>query len=100
MRKAVVVALTLLVVVGSVSCYGPQMLTRAVDDFCNQGYVDTPWLYGNIISYWIISLVTGITWFIDGFVNMYYFWIKDAQPFGDGKGTPFIHKTVTAPAGK
>ncbi len=100
MKKLALVALVMLVVVGSVSCYGPQKLTRSFDDWTNQGYVDTPWLYGNVISYWLIGFVTGITWWIDGFINMYYFWVKDAEPFGSGKGTPFNHKAVTVPAGK
>jgi hypothetical protein len=100
MQKLAIVALTLLVVIGSVGCFGPQKLSRAVDDFTNQGYVETPWLYGNVISYWLISMIHGIAWWIDGIVNIYYFWVCDAQPFGKGVGTPFNHKAVTVPAGK
>jgi hypothetical protein len=96
MKKLALLSLALLVLaVPMTGCYGPQMVNRGFSDWLNEGYTGTPWLYGNVISYGIISLVNGITWFVDGFVNAYYFWAKDAQPFGDGVGTTYTHKVVT-----
>jgi len=95
MKKVAVVALALLVGVAAAGCYGPQMVTRGLDDWANQMYVDTPWLLGNVVSYALISIANGVTWFVDGFVNAYYFWAKDAQPFGSGTGTAYTHKAVT-----
>ena len=96
MKKLALLSLALLVLaVPMTGCYGPQMVNRGLSDWLNEGYTETPWLYGNVISYGIISLANGITWFVDGFVNAYYFWAKDAQPFGTGTGTTYVHKAVT-----
>lgn len=97
MKKLALLSLAVLVLaVPMTGCYGPQNLNRGLSDWANEGYSQTPWLYGNVISYGLISLANGITWFVDGIVNMYYFWAKDAQPFGDGKGTVYTHKVVTS----
>ena len=96
MKKLALLSLALLVLaVPMTGCYGPQMVNGSFEDWADEGYANTPWLFGNVISYGIISLVNGITWFVDGFVNAYYFWAKDAQPFGDGHGTTYTHKVVT-----
>ena len=96
MKKLALLSLAVVVLMVPLSgCYGPQMLTNGLGDWANQGYTDSPWLYGNVVSYMLISLANGITWWIDGFVNAYYFWAKDAQPFGDGVGTTYVHKVVT-----
>lgn len=96
MKKLALLSLAVLVLaVPMTGCYGPQMVNRQFDDWANQGYTDMPWLYGNVVSYALISLANGVTWFVDGIVNVYYFWVKDAQPFGDGAGTTFTHKVVT-----
>ena len=84
----------LVLAVPMMGCFGPQMLTRGLDDWTNQGYTETPWLYGNSISYMLIGFANYVTWFVDSIINMYYFWAKDAQPFGDGNGTTFTHKVV------
>lgn len=95
MKKFALVALAFVVLaVPMVGCYGPQKLNRSLDDWANQGYVETPWLYGNVLSYAVLSVANGLTWWIDGFVNVYYFWVDDAQPFGKGSGTPFDHKAI------
>ena len=95
MKKMAVVAVALMLVVAVSGCGGPQMVTRGFDDWLNQGYVNSPWIYGNVLAY----MVWGIGfWFMnlaDAFVNTYYFWAKDAQPFGSGTGTKFDHKPVT-----
>ena len=96
MKKLAVVSLALLLLtVPMAACGGPMQVTRGLDDWVNQGYTDTPWLYGNVISHGLIGFATGITWMVDSLINIYYFWAKDAQPFGDGKGTTFTHKVVT-----
>jgi hypothetical protein len=100
MRKVVLVGLVVLMVVGSIGCYGPQMLNRAVDDFANEGYQKSPWLFGNVVVYSLVGFAGWITWGIDGIINIYYFWVKDAQPFGSGKGTAYPHQRPIMPASK
>lgn len=95
MKKLALVSLALLIGVSSMGCWGPQMVTRGLDDWLNEGYTGSPWLYGNSISYMLIGFAFWITNWVDGIVNFYYFWVKDAQPFGDGNGTTFTHKVVT-----
>ena len=95
MKKLGIVALVGVVLVSGlgVGCGGPQYVSNSVSDWYAQKYHETPWLFGNVISYGIYSLVYGITWMVDSvFVNTYHFWVKDAQPFGDGKGSTFDHK--------
>ncbi len=100
MKKAMVVALALLIVVGSIGCFGPRKLTRQFDDWLNQEYVNQPWLVGNVVSMWLIGIVFWITQVVDGIIDFYYFWVEDAWPIGKGVGTPFNHKAITVPAGK
>lgn len=100
MKKAAVVVMALLVVVAVAGCFGPRNVTRTVDDWLNQQYVDQPWLVGNVISHFIINIVMGICWFVDDIIDIYWFWVKDAWPFGSGKGTHFTHKAVTPAPGK
>jgi hypothetical protein len=95
MKKVSVVALGVLVVFAAASCGGPMILTNAVGDFQAQKYHEVPWLWGNVVSHGIIGVVTGVTWFIDSLVNIYFFFIKDAQPIGDGKGTSSDRKSAT-----
>ncbi len=96
MKKLALVSLAaLMLTVPMVGCGGPMILSRGVDDWYNQSYGETPWLFGNVVSHGIISLVHGLAWGVDGIINIYYFWAKDAQPFGDGKGTVYTHKVVT-----
>ncbi len=100
MKKAAVVALALLIVVGSIGCFGPRKLTRGLDDWLNQEYVNQPWLVGNVISQALIGVAFWVTSMVDSIIDVYYFWGVDAWPFGKGVGTPFNHKAVTVPAGK
>lgn len=95
MKHLTVVAVALMFIVAISGCWGPQIVTRSFDDWLNQGYTDSPWLYGNVVAYAIWGFGTYITMMVDGFVNAYYFWVKDAQPFGSGTGTKFDHKPVT-----
>ena len=94
-KKIAVVAVALLLVVAVTGCWGPQMVTRGLDDWLNQGYTETPWLYGNVVAYMVWGVGFMVTSMADAFVNTYYFWAKDAQPFGSGKGTSYTHKPVT-----
>jgi len=95
MKKLALVMLAAVVVVTSLaSCGGPFMLSRGWSDVVNEGYTETPWLWGNVIAYAVTSIVHGVAYWVDGIVNIYYFWAKDAQPFGTGQGTTYVHKNV------
>jgi hypothetical protein len=94
MKKLAIVVVALMLVVAVAGCWGPQKVTRSFDDWLNQGYTNSPWLFGNVVSYMAWGFGFWITNMVDAFVNTYYFWAKDAQPFGSGKGTPFMHTPV------
>jgi hypothetical protein len=51
-----------------------------------------------VVSAALIGVAFFVTSTIDGVVNAYYFWAKDAQPFGSGKGT--THSHTSAPSAK
>src|SRR5262245_22180165 len=54
-------------------CFGPQRMSRRMDDWANQAYVDNPWLMGNSVSYALLTTIfTGLR-FVDGFMNAFYF---------------------------
>jgi hypothetical protein len=95
MKKATVGVLALLVLVSASGCWGPQKLTRHMDDWANQGYSDNPWLMGNVVSCVLLHAILAGTGMIDGFINSYYFWRYDAWPLGSGTGTKFVHRLVT-----
>ncbi len=92
MKKLLLVPVAALLISAGVGCGGPQIAANSVGDWYAQKYNEVPWLYGNVLSYGIYSFVHGACWFVDGIINVYFFWGKDAQPFGDGKGTTFEHK--------
>lgn len=77
-------------------CGGPYYVSGSIEDFYAQKYAESPWLWGNVIVNGLYGFAHGVCMFIDQFVNGYYFWAKDAQPGGDGKGTYYEHKKPTA----
>lgn len=96
MKRFAVVSLALLIlVVPLAGCHGPQKLTRSLDEWANNGYIDSPWVFGNTLSHLLLSVATTLTWTVDSFINFYYFWVDDARPFGTGKGTAYPFKAVT-----
>ena len=76
-------------------CHGPQKLSRSLDEWSNDRYVDSPWLVGNMLTHLVLTAATAVTWTADSFINIYYFWVDDAKPFGTGKGTAYPFKAVT-----
>lgn len=76
-------------------CHGPQKLSRSLDEWANDKYIESPWLVGNTLSHLLLSVATTVTWTVDSFINVYYFWVDDAKPFGSGKGTAYPFKAVT-----
>jgi hypothetical protein len=96
MRKlAIVLAATVSLSTFS-GCGGPYYLGNSASDWYAEHYGDSPWLYGNVVSNWVYNFVQHIFWFCDVVaLNTYYFWFKDAQPGGDGKGTVYEHKALT-----
>ncbi|HZE99494.1 MAG TPA: hypothetical protein VE981_20990 [Planctomycetota bacterium] len=76
-------------------CHGPQRMSRSLDEWTNRQYVESPWLTGNLLAHLLLAGATAVTWTVDSFVNVYYFWVDDAEPFGDGKGTPYPFRAVT-----
>ncbi len=100
MKKAALVVLALVIVMGSIGCFGPRKITRGLDDILNQEYVNQPWLVGNVVSMWFIGIAFWFTQVVDAFIDFYYFWFEDAWPIGKGVGTPFNHKSIMLPAGK
>ena len=97
-RRARAVFLAALLLLASAGCFvGPQKLSRQLDDWANQSYVDNPWLVGNVASALALWALIGGARFVDAFLNFYYFWFEDAQPLGDGVGTEFEHTNPTIP---
>jgi hypothetical protein len=96
-RRAGLAAAALAVSAAAAGCFGPQRMSRRMDDWSNQAYVDNPWLMGNSVSYTLLATVFAGTRFIDGVVNFFYFWLRDAWPLGSGSGTPFEHTPVVPP---
>jgi hypothetical protein len=94
MRRAGWGALAAVVVLSGAGCFGPQMLTRQMDDWAQRTYHENPWLMGNLLSWALLKAVFAVTGVLDGFTNAYYFWFRDAKPFGDGVGTTFEHTPV------
>lgn len=78
-------------------CGGPYYVSGSIRDFYAQKYGESPWLWGNIIMNGFYGIAHHVCMFVDvAFVNTYYFWAKDAQPFGDGKGSQYEHKAATS----
>ena len=97
MRKMAIALVAVVALSAAQGCGGPYMLSGSVRDFYTPKYGESPWLWGNIIVNGLYGFAHGICWAVDSiFINTYYFWVKDAQPFGDGKGTIYEHKKATA----
>ena len=92
-KLAVALALSLLLV--AAGCHGPQKMTRSLDEWVNTGYIESPWVYGNLISHLLLAGASALTWSVDSFVNIYYFWVDDAKPFGTGQGTAYPFRAVS-----
>ena len=95
MKKPAIASLALLLVLSSAGCWGPQKLTRHMDDWTNQTYAEDPWLMGNLASTALLRAVFFVTGTLDLFINGYYFLLLDAEPLGGGTGTAFRHLPVT-----
>ena len=95
MKKAAAALLAGLIALSSAGCWGPQKLTRHMDDWAQQTYVDNPWFIGNILSTGVLHAIFFATGLLDTFINGYYFWFLDAQPIGSGAGTKFEHRPAT-----
>ena len=96
MKRFGMMAVLCAVLVSGVGCGGPMYLSSSLGDFYAQKYAESPWIWGNILSYGIYGFVQGFAVMADSaFVNPFYFWVKDAKPFGDDKGSTFDHKTIT-----
>lgn len=89
------VLLAVLLAAGAGGCYGPQKLTRQLDDWVQEGYVRRPWPWGNTLSLSLIHAAQVLTNVLDGLlVNPLDFWGVSAWPIGRGTGTPFHHRLV------
>ena len=100
MKQVACLALAVVVLVAISGCGGPFKLTRGIDDWTNQKYVEDPWIYGNPIATAIRFVALGVTSFLDMVIfNVIDFWTQSAWPFGKhkGTGTAFEHKKVTMP---
>jgi len=96
MKRPTLAALALVVVLFAMTgCHGPQRLTRGLDEWANDGYEESPWLFGNAVSHLLLAAASGLTWTLDSVINVYYFWVDDAAPFGEGKGTPYPFRPKT-----
>jgi len=93
MKRLGMIALLSTVLCSGIGCGGPMYLSNSCGDWYAQKYNESPWLYGNALSFAIYGFVYGFAIMGDAVaVNTYYFWAKDAQPLGDGKGSTFEHK--------
>jgi hypothetical protein len=98
MKRLGIVALFSVVLCSGLGCGGPKYLSSSLDDWYAGKYSQSPWIYGNTLSYGLYSFVDGFALMVDSiFVNPFFFWFKDAKPFGDDKGTTFEHQS---PPGK
>ncbi len=96
MKKIAAAVLMVLVVTASLNgCHGPQRLSRGLDEWANDKYIENPWIVGNFLSHMLLAGATVVTWTVDSFINIYFFWVDDAEPFGNGKGTPYPFRAVT-----
>lgn len=96
MRKLAIVLVATVTITTTAGCGGPYYVSGSIEDFYAQKYGESPWLWGNIIVNGLYGMAHSVCLFIDQFVNGYYFWAKDAQPAGDGKGTIYEHKKPTS----
>jgi hypothetical protein len=96
MRKVAIALVATVSLSMFAGCGGPYYVSGSIDDFYAQKYTESPWLWGNVIVNGLFGIAHNVCMFIDQFVNAYYFWAKDAQPGGDGKGTYYEHKKPTA----
>jgi len=94
-RLALLSLASLLLLAPTAGCHGPQKLTRSLDEWCNTGYVESPWVYGNTLAHLLLAVANALTWTVDSFINIYYFWVDDAKPFGTGRGTAYPFKAVS-----
>ena len=90
-RAGLALALSCLMFAGCWS--GPKQLTRSVDDWDNQLYVQSPWmdsLLWHVVPFFpVMKIAAGIGDIL--IVNPVSFWFEDAW---DGKGTGFQHLDV------
>lgn len=92
--RAIKLAFAALLGVSLAGCWsGPQQLTRSVDDWNNQVYVDSPWI--NVFMHFPVPVfpVLGFVASIGDFLitNPIAFWGDDAW---DSKGTAYRHWVV------
>jgi len=72
---------------------GPHQLSRTVDDWDHEMYVESPLLDGVLYVIPVIPIAKYVAAIGDFLiVDAYYFWIEDLW---DGKGTGFQHYEVT-----
>ena len=95
MKRLALVSLAILVLAAPIGCHGPQKLSRSLDEWVNERYVESPWLVGNTLSHVLVAVATALTLTVDSFINIYYFWVDDAKPFGTGRGTAYPFKAVS-----
>jgi hypothetical protein len=97
MRKLSIALVAAIALSTAQGCGGPYYVTGSVRDFYTQKYGESPWLWGNVIVNGLYMFAYGVCNFVDVVaLNTYYFWLKDAQPFGDGKGTVYEHKKASS----
>ena len=92
--RAPKLALTALLGVSLAGCWaGPQQLTRSLDDWNNQLYVQSPWidvfLHAPIPVFPVLGFLANVGDFL--ITNPIAFWGDDAW---DSKGTAFRHLVV------
>lgn len=97
--RAPALALAALLLVAGGGCFGPNKLSGRMGDHLSELYVDSPWLWGNTVSWSVITVVMNVTWSLDGLINAYFFWITDAWPLGDGVGSYYEHRPPALPDG-
>ena len=89
MKKVALALLVVCVAVMLSGCWGPQKLTRGLDDWTNKTNVESPWL-SQPLSWIVYPIGFGVTNIVDGLIlNPIAFWGEDAW---DGEGTPYIHE--------
>jgi hypothetical protein len=77
---------------------GPQQLTRTVDDWDREMYVQEPLIDGVLYVVPVIPIARYAAMIGDFLVvNAYHFWFHDVW---DGKGTNFVHAEVASTDGE
>ena len=92
MKKVALILVLALVVVAGIGCYGTRSITRSMDDWGNEMQTNSAWL-AQPVGWFVLPIAMIFTGIVDGVIDTYYFWADHAWT---NRGTPYVHKVVSA----